>query len=266
MQFSHKVVVVTGAGSGMGRELTLALLKKGARVAAVDLHEHTLAETKALAAELGSQLSFHVLNVADEVGVRALPKQVIAAHGQVDGVINNAGIIQPFVKVQNLDDAAIDRVMKVNFYGVLGMTRAFLPHLLERPEACLVNVSSMGGFLPVPGQSVYGASKAAVKLLTEGLQSELSDTKVQVSVVFPGAINTNITANSGVEAPRIAGGKQYKTLSAPEAARIIIDGIERKKVRIFVGSDSTFMDRLYRLSPGYATGLITKQMRGLLAK
>jgi short-subunit dehydrogenase len=93
---------------------------------------------------------------------------------------------------------AIERVLNVNLYGVIYMTKAFLPHLLTRPEAHIVNVSSMGGFFPVPGQSLYGASKAAVKLLTEGLYSELIDTNVRVTAVFPGAIATNISQNSGL--------------------------------------------------------------------
>jgi short-subunit dehydrogenase len=128
----------------------------------------------------------------------------------------------------------------------------------------------MGGFLPVPGQSVYGASKAAVKLLTEGLYAELLHTAVHVSVVFPGATNTNITMNSGVEAPTLAtkGGKaqNFSMLSPTKAAEIIVSGIEKNQPQIFTGSDSKMMNRLYRLNPVFATKLITKQMRSLLDK
>jgi short-subunit dehydrogenase len=145
------------------------------------------------------------------------------------------------------------------------MTKTFLPGLLKRPEAHIINVSSMGGFLPVPGQSAYGASKAAVKLFTEGLYAELLDTNVRVSVVFPGATSTNITKNSGVEAPNI-GDKKFKTLSASEAAAQIISGIEKNRPQIFVGSDCKTMNFLYRLSPIYATKLIAKQMASLLSK
>jgi short-subunit dehydrogenase len=126
---------------------------------------------------------------------------VIAAHGVVDGLINVAGIIRPFVKLNELDYDVIQRVINVNLYGTIHMVKAFLPHLLERPVAHIANVSSMGGFLPVPGQTIYGASKAAVKLMTEGLYAELLDTNVGVSVVFPGAVATEITSNSGVEMP-----------------------------------------------------------------
>lgn len=160
MKLKGKVVVVTGAGSGLGQALTLELLRRGARVAAVDLREEGLLATRQMAGGLAGGLSLHPLDVTDREGVEALPVEVERVHGQVDGLVNNAGIIQPFKRLQDLDYAAIDRVMRVNFYGTLYMTKAFLPRLLGRPEAHLVNVSSMGGFLPVPGQTVYGASLA----------------------------------------------------------------------------------------------------------
>ncbi|MCA9331207.1 SDR family NAD(P)-dependent oxidoreductase, partial [Candidatus Saccharibacteria bacterium] len=153
----------------------------------------------------------------------------------------------------------------VNFYGTLYMTKAFLPSLLKRSEAHIVNVSSMGGFLPVPGQSVYGASKAAVKLLTEGLYDELLQTSVHVSLVFPGATATNITHNSGVDMKTPAGSGGYSMLSPDAAAKIIVNGIERNKPQIFTGRDSKLMNLLYRLSPVYATKLIARQMKSLLS-
>src|SRR5690606_24464226 len=139
-------------------------------------------------------------NVAERAVVEAHAADVVQRFGAVDGVIHCAGIIQPFVRLKDLDYEQIDRVMAVNWLGALYMTKTFLPILLERPEGHIVNVSSMGGFLPVPGQTIYGASKAAVKLLTEGLHSECAGTNVRVTVVFPGAVATNITANSGVDA------------------------------------------------------------------
>jgi short-subunit dehydrogenase len=266
MKVQDKVFVVTGAGSGMGRELVLQLIAKGAHVAAVDLNEKSLNETMTLIHSSTAKVSSHVLNVSDTEAVASLPDEVISAHGHVDAIINNAGIIQPFVRVNDLSFEAIHKVMNVNFFGLLSMTKAFLPLLLKRPEAHIINVSSMGGFLPVPGQSVYGASKAAVKLLTEGLYAELRETNVRVSVIFPGAINTNITANSGVhmDMPKDMDPKDYKTLAADKAAQIIIEGIERNELHIFVGSDSKFMNFLYRLAPTFATNFIAKKMKGLL--
>jgi short-subunit dehydrogenase len=266
MKTKGKVFVITGAGGGIGSALALTLLQQGAKIAAVDLKEDGLAALKEKAGSDAKNISVHALTIADQAAVSELPEAVIEAHGQIDAVINNAGIIQPFVKVNDLEYDVIERVMNVNFYGTLYMTKAFLPHLLRRPEAYIVNVSSMGGFLPVPGQSVYGASKAAVKLLTEGLYAELLDTNVHVSVVFPGATNTQITQNSGVKAPSLpsAGKQNFPMLSPEEAAGIIVNGIEKNKPQIFTGKDSRMMNKLYRLNPIFATKLIAKQMRSLL--
>ncbi len=266
MKVNDKVFVVTGGGSGMGRELCLHLLEKGASVAMADINEAGMKETAELAGDAAKRLSIHVLNIADRAKVNELPDAVLKAHGQVDGIINNAGIIQPFVKVNELDFDRIERIMNVNFYGTLYMIKAFLPHLLQRSEAHVANVSSMGGFLPVPGQSLYGASKAAVKLLTEALHSELQETNVGVTVIFPGAVNTNITKNSDVTTPSAGdkGGKAMKILQPSEAARIMIEAIERDKSRVFVGKDSKFMDFMYRLNPDRAARLIYKNMKDLI--
>ena len=268
MKANGKIIVVTGAGSGMGRELTLHLLAKGARVAAVDMNETSLAETLALAKDKQNMASTHILNITDKGAVEALPASVIAAHGAVDGIINNVGIIQPFVRFSDLPFDAIERVMNVNFYGTVYMIKAFLPHLRARPEAHIVNTSSMGGFLPVPGQTIYGASKAAVKLLTEGLHSELSETNVRVTVVFPGAIATNISQNSGVTISSGAEAQEssFPMLPAAKAAEIIIDAMEQNRFRVLVGKDAKMMDMLYRLNPRRAAGFIYKQMRALLPK
>jgi NAD(P)-dependent dehydrogenase (short-subunit alcohol dehydrogenase family) len=266
VQIADKVFVVTGGGNGMGREVALQLIARGASVAAVDLSEAGLAETATLAGA-GKRLTTHAVNVSDRKAVLALPAAVIKAHGQVDGVFNVAGIIQPFVKIQDLDFDVIERVMNVNFWGVLNVSKAFLPELLKRPEAGLLNVSSMGGFLPVPGQAAYGASKAAVKLLTEALFAELQGTNVSVTVVFPGGVGTNITANSGVEIPNmeeLTKGKTPKTTTPADAGRQIIEGMEKGRFRVLIGSDAKFMDRFARLNPKRATLLIANQMKALL--
>lgn len=265
MNLSNKIIIITGAGSGIGRALTLALVSRQATVAAVDLNPTTLAETKQLAGASGNQISTYVANIADQAAIQQLVLAVQQHHGRIDGVINNAGIIQPFVKINDLDATAIQRVMDVNFFGTLYLTKAVLPILLQRPEGHIVNVSSMGGFLPVPGQSVYGASKAAVKLLTEGLYAELRSTAVKVTVVFPGAIHTNITKNSGVAVPTMpSNAKAYPTTSATNAAEIIVRGIEKNALRVYVGKDAKFMNLLYRLHPTFATNYIAKQMQNLL--
>ena len=268
MQIKDKVFVVTGGGNGMGREVVLELIRRGARVAAADLNEAGLAETVTLANAPEGHLTIHPLNVSDRDAVLALPDAVIAAHGQVDGLFNVAGIIQPFVKIHELGFDVIERVMNVNFWGVVNMSKAFLPHLLARPESGLLNVSSMGGFLPVPGQAAYGASKAAVKLFTEALFAETQGTPLKVTVLFPGGVSTAITKNSGVDTSRLeaasAGAKERKTTTPQDAGRQIIEAMEKGAFRAIVGSDAKFMDRFSRLSPRRATLLIANQMKSLL--
>ena len=260
MLVDGKVWVVSGGGSGMGRELVLQLLQRGARVAAVDRSRLGSRGTTEAAGAATSRLSTHVVDITDRTAVQGLPAEVIAAHGAVDGLINNAGIIQPFVPVAELDDTAIERVLDVNLMGTLHMVRAFLPHLLSRPEAHLANVSSMGGFFPFPGQTLYGASKAAVRLLTEGLYAELLDTDVRVSVIFPGAVNTGISENSGIEQPPGADAGDLPILSPAKAATIMIKGIEKNKLHIYVGLDSRLMSLAIKVAPRPAIRFVKQQM------
>jgi short-subunit dehydrogenase len=262
MKLKDKVVLVTGAGSGMGRELTLELVRRGARVVAVDMRHDTLEETRKLA---GSGVMTFTLDITDRSAVAALPKAVEAAIGPIDILINNAGIIQPFIKVNELTIEQAEKVMNVNFYGPLTLIKVFLPVLMSRPVAHILNVSSMGAYAPVPGQSVYGASKAALKLLTEGLRSELMGTRVGVTIVFPGAINTNITTNSGIEIPKMdATAPAMKMTEAPVAAKMMLDAIEKNKPRLTVGKDATMLDWISRINPVFAANMIYKQMKSLL--
>lgn len=266
MKIPGKVFVITGAGSGMGREMALQIMARGGKVAGLDVHGASLAETAQLSGARAENFLSIEADISDLTQVNSIPEKVIQHFGQVDGLINNAGIIQPFVKVNDLTLDLVKRVMDVNFFGLVYLTKAFLPLLLERPEAHIVNISSMGGFLPVPGQSIYGASKAAVKLFSEGLYAELKDTTVTISTVFPGAIATNITANSGVDMSGMRGGKSsgMTALPAKEAAAIILAGMESDRFHILVGSDSKFLYFLSRLAPEYATNFIAKKMKALL--
>lgn len=265
MKIAGKVLVVTGGGDGIGRQVVLEALRRGARVAAVDLRADALAETARLAGS-DEGLATFVVDVTDRTAVAELPERVIAALGGIDGLVNVAGVIQPFVPFADLDVAAMERVIDVNLWGTIHTTKAFLPHLLARPDAHVANVSSMGGFLPVPGQTVYGASKAAVSLLTNGLWAELRGTSVGVTLVMPGAVSTDITTNSGVAVP---GGVEASDSKLPmttpqDAARQILDAIERGRLHAYVGKDSRIMNLLVRVAPKQAARLVQRQMRGLL--
>ncbi|TNE70745.1 SDR family NAD(P)-dependent oxidoreductase [bacterium] len=265
MKVHDKIWIVTGAGSGMGRELTVQLVQKGAKVAMVDIHSSALDETESLVKK--GSVSKHVLDISDLKHVQKLPESVLNMFGQIDGLINNAGIIQPFIPINELEFSTIEKVFNVNFYGMVNMTKTFLPYLLKRPEAHIANVSSMGGFIPFPGQSVYSASKAAVKIFTEGLYSELKDTNVKVTVIHPGAVNTNISSNSGLEMPKTdATNNTPKSLDADKAAAIMISAIEKNAFRVMVGSDAQFLDKLYRFNPKYAVDFIVKKMGAFFKK
>jgi len=266
MKVAGKHIVLTGGGNGIGRELTLQLLGAGARVTAVDRDGDALQETVRRAGDRKDRLQVRVVDITDRNAVEILCADILAHQGPVDGLINNAGIIQPFVGVAALDMARIDRVMAVNFYGTVHFVKALLPHLLTRPEAHILNVSSMGGFLPVPGQTVYGASKAAVKLFTEGLHAELADTNVRVTLALPGGVDTDISRNSGVERPAAAsGGKDaIPMLPVSRAAALIIDAMQQDRYRVLVGKDARTLDLFYRLNPAAAARMIRRKMKGLL--
>jgi len=261
MKLNGKTFVITGAGGGVGRELVLKVLDRGGRVAAVDINEEALKAT-AEAADNSDRLSLHKVDITDPDAVNDLADEVTAIHGHVDGLINNAGIIQPFIPINDLDLAKIHQVMDVNFYGTVYMVKAFLPLLLDRPEAHIANISSMGGFLPVPGQTAYGASKAAVTMLSDGLFAELSDTNVGVSVLLPGGMATDIAENSGVE---VSGGAEDSSmakmmLGAGEAADLILKAIEKNKRKVYIGKDSKTMHTLYSVAPKAAIRMIKKAM------
>ncbi|MBS1803485.1 MAG: SDR family NAD(P)-dependent oxidoreductase [Acidobacteria bacterium] len=266
MRLEGRVVVLTGAGAGIGRELALILLSRGAKVAGVDLNAAALAETKSLAGHKGGGFEGFIADITDRSAVERLPEIVRTRFGTVDAVINNAGIIQPFLPLMDLDYPTIDRLFSVNLLGTLYVLKTFLPNLIARPEAHIVNLSSMGGFVPVPGQTIYCAAKAGVKLMSEGLASELLNSNVRVTVVFPGAVATNIAGNSGIKARGESKREgRAKPMSAAKAAEIIVDAVERNAHHVYVGRDSSMMNMLTRLDPQFAARALAKKLNGLLS-
>lgn len=273
MKVAGKVIVVTGAGNGMGRAISLNLLNKGAKVIGLDINMDGLKKTQELAGNNGNDMKLMQLDITNREAVEQTAEEAVKLFGAVDGIINNAGIIQDFVPVKEMEYRTIERVMNINFYGTLYMVKSFLPHLLTRPQAHIVNVSSMGAFAPVPGQTFYGASKAAVKALTEGLMTELMDTNVEVSEVFPGAVATDIQVHSGVKnAKSVANNSEedFKKAKAKvtvpsEAAETIVSGMEAGKWKIIIGKDCKQMDLLTRLAPRFAMKKLAEAMKKLHA-
>ena len=262
MQIADKKFLVTGAGNGMGREVALELLRRGATVVGIDINEQFLTETAALAGDHGPRLTTARLDISDRNAVVDFSHQ----HTDLDGLINVAGIIQPFVRVEQLKSDQIDRVMYVNFFGPLNLIHAFLPTLKSRPEAHILNVSSMGSYAPVPGQTIYGASKAALNLLTEGLRSELSEANVKLTLVWPGAIGTNIAGNSGISMPAgsTAEAPKMKMVMPADAGKAMVDAMASNKKRIYIGQDAKMLGRIAQFSTDMAAKLIYKNLKHLL--
>ncbi len=262
MKIKGKNVIVTGAASGVGKELTKQLLKKGCNVAGIDINKDNL---KLLEEELNSKkLKTYVVDMGSSESIKKFREEYKKDYSDVDIIINNAGIIQPFVNVEKLDDATINKVMNVNFFGPVNLIRYFMEDLTkDRSEQYIVNVSSMGGFFPFPGQTIYGASKAALKIFTEGLYAELERTNVRVMIVLPGAMNTNITKNSNVEVKSSTKDSPLKLLEADVAAYKIIEAMEKNKFKLFLGNDAKFLKVLYKINSKFAIGYINKKMSGI---
>lgn len=246
MNLQDKTFLVTGGGSGMGRELVLALLSEKCDVIAVDINSEGLDATAGMSGN-PKNLRCFAIDITDSNAVSLLA-EVVTSLGKIDGIINNAGIIQPFVHTEELDIGKAKHIFDVNFWGTFRIIHYFLPYLKTRPEAQVVNISSMGGFLPVPGQTVYGASKAAVKMLSESLSIELKDTNVNVITVFPGAMNTDIRKNSGIDDGRPTESNPI-ALNPQDAARQIVAAMYNDTDTLYLGEDSRSMEILYRTDP-----------------
>jgi len=251
----NKAAVITGAGSGIGRALALQLSAAGASVALNDWNAETLQETLQQVESGGGDGWGSAFDVSDREAVFGFAEAVTNRFGQVDIVINNAGISLPLKPLDECMPEDIEKILKVNLWGVIHGSQAFLPYLKERPEAALVNLSSVFGLFGYPYQGPYNISKFAVRAFTETLRNELKDSNIVISSVHPGGIKTNIARNVQYK-DKAKHQEVIKTFdrmaptSAEEAARVIIKGIQRKKQRILIGRDARFIDLVVRLLPG----------------
>jgi len=260
------VAVVTGAASGIGAALADQLAGKGCGLALCDRNAEQLAGVAAAARAKGVKVSEHVFDVADRGALEALPAAVLAEHGRVSLLINNAGVAL-MGRFDQVSLADFEWLMDINFWGPVRLTHAFLPHLLAQPAAHIVNLSSVFGLFAPPGQAPYVASKFGVRGFSESLRHELEGTSVGLTVVHPGGVRTAIAASARIPGSIDAGlgkeatqafDKMLRT-SAPSAAATIIRGIERRSPRVLIGADAKAGDFVQRLLPSRYWGLMKTQ-------
>jgi short-subunit dehydrogenase len=259
MTMIRGAAAITGAAGGIGRALAIELANRGCDLALADRDEAGL---KSLAAEIGTQrkISVHRFDVGEPDEIAQFAREAIAAHPALNIVINNAGVAL-MGTFEEIDQAQMDWLFDINFWGVVHGTRAFLPHLKTRPEAHIVNISSIFGIIAPPGQSAYAAAKFAVRGFSESVRHELAVARspVRLSVVHPGGVATSIARSSrtgvGVSdnarrAQMIDRFESAARTSPKDAALRIIRGIEHNEPRILIGNDAKFMDLLQRFRPG----------------
>jgi len=267
---SEGVAVVTGAGSGIGRTLAQQLAAAGSALALADIDEAGLLQTEKTLAETSAIVTTHLVDVADEEGVRSFSEDVSKRHGRVTLLINNAGVaLEGTFEEISLDD--FRWLMNINFWGTVYGVKYFLPLLKREERAHIVNLSSVFGLIAPPGQPAYSASKFAVRGFTECLRHELEGTPVRVSCVHPGGIRTAIARRARIGAGVTRTGREedvprfeklFRT-SPEEAASRILRGVERSEPRILIGSDAYQIDILQRLRPGTYWKTLSRKLKNI---
>jgi NAD(P)-dependent dehydrogenase (short-subunit alcohol dehydrogenase family) len=266
-----KVVVITGAGSGIGRALALDVAGRGAVVALSDWDEVGLVETARLVQERTSrEVRTDKVDVRDRAAVRDLAAAVVAEHGRVNVVVNNAGVAL-HGDFEEVDYADFEWVMDVDFWGVVHGTKEFLPHLISSGDGHVVNVSSLFGLLGIPGQTAYNSAKFAVRGFTEALRTEMlvAGHPVGVTCVHPGGIRTGIARNARVttshDQARLA--RHFDTKLARttpvRAAEVIVEGVLAGKPRVVVGADAKLLDAFVRIVGPRYQRVVAKASRRL---
>jgi NADP-dependent 3-hydroxy acid dehydrogenase YdfG len=253
--FAGKVAVVTGAGSGIGQALAVELGRSGAKLAIGDVDTEGLADTERQLKAIGAPVKADRLNVTERESFLAYADAVNEHFGKVNQIYNNAGIAYTGdIEVCPFKD--IERVMDVDYWGVVNGTKAFLPHLIASGDGHVINVSSLFGLFSVPGQAAYNAAKFAVRGFTEALRQEmvLAGHPVAVTTVHPGGIKTAIARNAtvaeGLDRDELAKlfDKRLALTSPQRAARIILEAVRKKRARVLVGADAKALDALVRLT------------------
>ena len=260
-EFKDKIVVITGAGSGIGEALALNFANLGAHLALNDNKADRLEAITAKCRDIGVDVYAESFDVADQVAFFGFAERTIDHYKAVDVVINNAGVALGKFSVLEASIKDFEWIFGINVWGVIYGTKAFLPTLLKRSEASIVNISSLFGITGIGYQAPYCATKFAVRGFTESLRMEMLDTNVSVHVVHPGGIKTNIAKDSrGMEQDETTI-KQFEKgfFHTPDkAAKTIINGIKNKRDRILIGPETHISDAIVRLAPAKYTNLIDR--------
>ncbi|ORV91333.1 acetoin dehydrogenase [Mycobacterium interjectum] len=271
--FAGKVAVVTGAGSGIGQALAIELARSGAKVAISDVDTEGLAQTEEQLKAIGATVKADRLDVTEREAFLAYADEVAEHFGKVNQIYNNAGIaFTGDIEISQFKD--IERVMDVDFWGVVNGTKAFLPHVIASGDGHVINISSVFGLFSVPGQAAYNSAKFAVRGFTEALRQEmiLAHHPVAVTTVHPGGIKTaiarNATAAEGLDSDQLAKlfDKRLARTSPQQAARVILDAVNKKKARVLVGNDAKIMDLMVRVAGPYYQQLFGPVMGRLMPR
>ncbi|AQG78467.1 SDR family NAD(P)-dependent oxidoreductase [Spirosoma montaniterrae] len=271
--FENTTVIITGAGSGIGRHLTLQAAAEGAHVIATDVNENTLAETKQAAT---GQVETVRLDVSDASAIGVFATETIATlAGRKLILVNNAGVALASGNFTDTDLADFEWLLNINLWGVVRMTKAFLPYMIEHNAGHIVNISSVFGLAGVQNQSAYSTAKFAVRGFSDVLRMELLDTGINVTCVHPGGIKTSIASSARIglggfvtdamlQQSVMSFEKVAKTTPA-EAARVIWNGVRRNKARILIGADARLIEALTRLFPTAYVRMMKQQIEKAFA-
>ena len=258
--FGGKVAAITGAGSGIGRALAVDLARRGCHLALSDVNETGLAETVGQCEGRGIKVTSRRLDVADRAAFEAWAEEVVAEHGTVNLIFNNAGVaLGATVADMRIED--FEWLMGINFWGVVYGCKFFLPQLLEADEAHIVNISSVFGLFSVPSQSAYNSAKFAVRGFTDALRMELEieGAPVSATTIHPGGIRTNIARDARMDESAAAFGdggsgedmaaefEKVLRTSPEKAARQILKAVQRNRRRALIGPDAKALDLISRL-------------------
>ena len=272
--FKDKVAVITGAGSGMGRQLAINLAKENCNVVICDINKETIHETEEIIRNYNVSCTALNLDLREEKNINTLLEATLQNYGKVELLFNNAGVVAPS-SFLNLSEDDWDWCNDINYNALVKLSRIFLPQLMKNNEAALINTSSIFGIITSPNNTVYHSSKFAVRGFTESLAMELKEEKIQIHSVYPGHIGTNIvldakfdkdflltesekTKNSDNPITIQEFGSTFRDtgMSPDRAAKIILKGVKKNKKRIFVGLDAKVMEIAQRITPSHFIKLI----------